>query len=301
MPSASRQLATLTRRYTNIITSDARNTLLLLIQAPILGLLMLLALGSNGLLTAAQLHATGFSPSPVGGGTVLLALVLGATYLGAGNAVREIVKERAILARERAAGLSAGAYLISKVIVLGVLTVVQSIILVLLGTARQGAIEEGAVLGSGKLELIVVASAAGIAAMALGLMISALVTNPDKALTILPVVLLAQFLLSGALFNVAGNPVLRPVSYVTSARWGFAASASTVDLRAMPSPVGCPADNDARSERSSSTSGPNCDAIRAHAAGTWLGDMIGVLVLTLLSLLTAWVWVRRVGRPRLAG
>jgi hypothetical protein len=133
--------------------------------------------------------------------------------------------------------------------------------------------------------------------MALGLMISALVANPDKALTVLPVVLLAQFLLSGALFNVASNPVLRPVSYVTSARWGFAAAASTVDLRAMPSPVGCPSDNGSRSERAS-TSGPNCDAAREHTAGRWLADMTGVLLLTVLALLIAWGFVRRIGRPR---
>jgi len=138
VPSASRQLVTLTSRYTNIIASDVKNTLLLFIQAPILGLLMLLALGQNGLRTSREIATEHLTPSSVGGATVLLAIVLGATYLGAGNAVREIVKERAILARERAAGLSSGAYLISKALVLGVLTIVQSIVLVDAGHGPAG-------------------------------------------------------------------------------------------------------------------------------------------------------------------
>ncbi|HKD96178.1 MAG TPA: ATP-binding cassette domain-containing protein, partial [Micromonosporaceae bacterium] len=287
VPSPARQLATLTRRYVNIIASDSRNTLLLLIQAPILGLLMLMALGSNGLMSVAQARANGVEPG-AGGSTVLLALVLGASYLGAGNAVKEIVKERAILARERAAGLSPGAYLLSKAIVLGILTIVQAIILVLLSTARQGGPGAGALLGSGKLELMIVASVTGLAAMALGLMISALVSNPDKALTILPVVLLAQFLLSGAFFNVSGNVVLQPLSYLTSARWGFAASASTADLPNLPGGRCPPAD---------STS-PNCDNFRHHAGGTWLVDNMLIVILGMLALFAAWLFVRRIGRPK---
>jgi ABC-type multidrug transport system ATPase subunit len=294
--SASRQLVTLTSRYTNIIASDAKNTLLLFIQAPVLGLLMLLALGHNGLLTANEIATRRLEPSNVGGATVLLAIVLGATYLGAGNAVREIVKERAILARERAAGLSSAAYLISKALVLGVLTIIQSIVLVLLGTASQGGLEHGAVLGDGKLELIVVASVTGLAAMGLGLMISSLVSNPDKALTILPVVLLAQFLLSGALFDVSSNAVLKPVSYVTSARWGFAAAASTAELKKLPPPNGCPGENGTRAIPGPRP--PSCDSSRDHTASAWFADLAWVIVLTFLPLLLAWVWIRRIGRPR---
>lgn len=293
VPSPTRQLNTLTRRYIDIIASDTRNTLLLLIQAPILGLLMLLALGKNGLAPGGQVAS--------GGSTVLLALILGASYLGAGNAVREIVKERPILARERAAGLSPGAYLWSKALVLGVLTVIQAIILVLLSTARQGGPGHGSFISSGKFELIIVASAAGLAAMALGLMISALVSNPDKALTILPVVLLAQFLLSGVFFNLSGSVVLQPLSYVTSARWGFAAAASTADLQGLaPRSCGKPivvAPNAPRVIRSEADD-PACDTFRKHSAPTWFFDNFMLFVLTIVPLAGAWVWVRRVGRPK---
>ena len=58
---------------------------------------------------------------------MLLILVIGACFIGAANSVRELVKERPIYARERAAGLSSGAYLLSKLIVLGVISGVQAL------------------------------------------------------------------------------------------------------------------------------------------------------------------------------
>ena len=66
---------------------------------------------------------------------VLLMLVICACLAGAASSVRELVKERSIYIRERAAGLSSGAYLSSKLLVLGVIVVVQSFVLVLIGLA----------------------------------------------------------------------------------------------------------------------------------------------------------------------
>jgi hypothetical protein len=70
--------------------------------------------------------------------------------------------------------------------------------------------------------------------MAFGLLISALVSNPDKALTLLPVLFLFQTLLAGPLFDLAHQPVLGPLSYATNTRWGFWAVASTADLQSLP-------------------------------------------------------------------
>ena len=76
----------------------------------------------------------------------LLLLVVCACLAGAASSVRELVKERTIYVRERAAGLSSGAYLSSKLLVLGVISVVQSVVLVLIGLAV------GLVLPSGPAE-----------------------------------------------------------------------------------------------------------------------------------------------------
>ena len=62
-------------------------------------------------------------------------MVICACLAGMASSVRELVKERSILTRERAAGLSSGAYLVSKLLVLGVISIVQSTLLVLLGVS----------------------------------------------------------------------------------------------------------------------------------------------------------------------
>ena len=72
---------------------------------------------------------SGLGPGPVrrplqnkDAGTILLILAVGACFAGAANSVRELIKERVIYERERAVGLSRSAYLMSKVIVLGLIT-----------------------------------------------------------------------------------------------------------------------------------------------------------------------------------
>jgi hypothetical protein len=165
-PHWAHQLSTLFRRFSSVVMADRRNTLMLFMQAPVLGLLMLAVLGSNDL-SAADHQARAKA------GSVLVALVLGATYLGASNSIREIVKEKPILTRERAIGLSPSAYILSKALLLGLLTIAQSAVLVFLGIVRQGGPGDGSVMSSGQLELFFVVSSAGLAAMALGLFISA--------------------------------------------------------------------------------------------------------------------------------
>lgn len=227
------QLSLLTRRYTRVIGGDRRNLTLLCLQPVVLGLLMLAALPAGELAApdAGEFRAVSRA------GLVLLVLVLGTTWIGASNAVREIAKELPIVRRERAAGLSSVAYVGSKCVVLGALTATQCTAMALIALARQGSHGSGAVLSSPLVELVVVAVMAGLAGMALGLLISALVATVDRAMTVLPVVLLLQLLLAlGAIFpDVVEKPGLKQASYIAGAQWGLSASASTVDLDRLQS------------------------------------------------------------------
>lgn len=216
-----RQFTTLVRRYVAVIGSDRRNLVLLLVQAPLLGLLLLWTM-------PADLMAPGVANA--GPRMVLLTLVLAATWLGGMNAIREIVKEYPIYRRERAIGLSIGAYVSSKVLVLTAITLVQTLVLVALATARQGGPVESILVHPAKVELAIGVVLAGLASMALCLMISAMVSSADKALSLLPLLLIPQLILSGPLFAIGTKPVLREVSYLASAHWGFAASAASMDL-----------------------------------------------------------------------
>ena len=92
------QLSTLCRRYMAVIASD-RVYLAFMVAMPIV-------LGAVIQVIPAPLGLKG--PNNQGAESLLLILVICACFAGAANAVRELVKERPIYSRERAAGLSAG-------------------------------------------------------------------------------------------------------------------------------------------------------------------------------------------------
>ena len=160
---------------------------------------------------------------------MLIALVLASIYLGASNSVREIAKERPLLRREQSFGLSAFAYLASKFVVLGAITIAQSTVLVAIATIGQGGPGDPALLPGGKLELIVLISLCGLGALSMGLLISALSRSSDRAMVVLPVVLFVQFMLAGVTFSTS-TPGMQQLSWLVTARWGFSGAASTMDL-----------------------------------------------------------------------
>jgi ABC-type multidrug transport system ATPase subunit len=291
------QFATMTRRSVAVLAGDRRNLALLLLQAPFLGVLMLLALPAGQLAPpddgAIRLAAKG--------GLVLLILVLGVTWLGASNAAREIVKELPIFRRERAVGLSISAYLASKVVVLSAITVFQAVVLVLLATARQGGPVDAVVLGSPRLELIAAVALAGLAAMSLGLLVSALATRLDRAMTVLPVLIIVEMILAmGGVFpEVVRQPVLKQLTYVAGTQWGFSAAASTTGLSDLE-----PLNGLAEAVPTVDLSRPAvaaegiAAALRGqprwdHGLEAWGTSMLALLALTVAGILAAGLALRR--------
>ena len=130
------QLSTLIRRYLAVIASDRNYVGVIALLPVILGALIRAIPDPGGLTGTSNGNAI----------QVLLILVMGACLIGVANAVRELVKERSIYHRERAAGLSAGAYLASKLTVLGLITALQAVVLVLIGVAGRPLPRHGAVL-----------------------------------------------------------------------------------------------------------------------------------------------------------
>jgi ABC transport system ATP-binding/permease protein len=266
-PASRNKLAhtvTLSRRYLAVITSD-RLYLGILAGLPIaLGLLVRVIPAPMGLAGTNNVDAS----------SLLLVLSVGACLSGAANAIWEIVKERSIYSRERAAGLSAGAYLISKLLVLGVVSGLQAIVLVLIGLTGRPLPAHGAILTNLPLaELVLAMFALGVASMTLGLLLSAVVDTSDKAMPLLVVVVMFQVVLSGGIFGLHGKVGLEELSWVSPSRWGFAASASTVNLNTLMPPTGA---------------GSGTDPLWNHTAGTWLIDMAALLLLAAAFALITW-------------
>jgi len=164
--------------------------------------------------------------------TIFLIMVLCACFMGMSNSVREIVKERAIYQRERAIGLSRGAYVGSKVLVLFLITVVQSIPFTVIALAGRQPPSHLA-LGNTLLECMLAVFIVGFASGMVGLVISALVDNADKTMPLMVLITMVQLVFSAGIVPVTGKAGLEQVAYVSPARWGFAALASDADFNVI--------------------------------------------------------------------
>jgi ABC-type multidrug transport system ATPase subunit len=278
---ALRQLGTLTRRYVRVIASDRGYLIFMGLLPIILGGLIYYVGNKYGLLGT---QAPGFKPNgslTPSGNIVLLMLTICACLTGAALSIRELVKERPIYMRERAAGLSSGAYLTSKLLVLGVISIVQSLVLVLLGLAFWPLPKSGSFLTHAPLaELLVGIAVLSLTAMCLGLLVSALVSTSEKAMPFLVLVVMVQVILSG------GVPVglYFPITAIAPARWGFGAVASTANLN-LTSPV----------------NQGTIDKLWEHNQSQWLNDMGVMIGLGLLFVLLTWFLLRRMGPRRRKG
>jgi ABC-type multidrug transport system ATPase subunit len=265
------QLSTLCRRYLAVIASERSYLAVLAILPLVLGGMIRAWPSEQGL--AGPLHE---NADAIG---ILLILVISAVFVGMASAVRELVKERAIYRRERAAGLSAGIYLFSKTLILSVITGLQAMLLAVIGVVGRQMPARGALMPP-LLELMLATAGLAIASMALGLLVSAMVSTSEKTMPLLVLLALAQVILCGGLVALPGTIGLEQLSWLAPSRWGLAATASTIDLNNLQPPV----------------PGESPDSLWDHTARTWLMDM-GVLVgLGLAFLIIAWWRLERL-RP----
>ena len=256
------QMLTLTRRYSAVISSD-RGFLYLLIGV---------VLGLGALVRAFPLPNGGFiGPNNAEAQSALLILVLCACFSGALNAIREIVKERPIYARERGTGLSAGAYLASKVIVLGVISAFQAILLVAIGLIGKKFPSKGSALPIPILEIAIAIALVAVVSMVIGLFTSSMVSTAERAMPLVFLLVMIQVVTTGGIFAIHGTAGLEQNAWFTPSRWGFAAAASTVDLNVI------------------APKGSTIDPLWNHTSHAWLMD-IGAMVALLLfySVLTWW-------------
>jgi len=201
-----------------------------------LGILALVVPGSNGFGPHPP-WALGEQPSSEPG-QLLVLLVFGACLMGASLSVRDLVGERPIFARERSAGVAPSAYLISKLVVFGFASLMQSVILVSIVLVAKPRPGHGAVLPSGSLELMIDIALVAGCSMAVGLVLSSLARSPEQVMPLLVVVTMMQLVMSGGLVPVTGRAGLAQLAAIFPARWGYAAGASTIDLRTLLAPLG---------------------------------------------------------------
>ena len=223
------QASTVARRQLPLLLADRGHFLFLAVLPFILGTLALLVPGEVGLGVANP--RGGAADEPV---QIVFLLSISAIFMGTALTIRDLVGERTIFRREQAVGLSATAYLLAKIVVYCVTAAAQTAILTTIVVVGKGAPTRGAVvLGNPILELYLTLAATAAVAAVMGLAISAAAKSQDQILPMLVISVMLSIVFCGGMIPVTGRLVLEQVSWAIPARWGFAATASTTDLRTI--------------------------------------------------------------------
>lgn len=197
-----RQTALLTSRYIRITLADKPALLMMLGQCVLVAMSLIILFGD-------------ISPddSYLKSRSLLFLLGVSCFWFGCNNSAKEIVKESTIFTRERDVNLMEASYYASKAILLGGVTAMQVLLLFVFtkwGTGLSGS-------SPGQFMMLATLGATGVT---LGLLVSALSKNADVAATVVPMVLIPQIVLAGAIVKVEKIAELLAASFVTN-YWGY--------------------------------------------------------------------------------
>ena len=214
-----KQFALLSFRYLELLRNDRTNLLVLLLQAPVVAVLLTLLI--QFLLKPVFIHP--LSPTAQ---ELLFILSFVATFFGSNNAAREIVKEIHIYRREHMVNLGIIPYVCSKVVILGILSLLQCAILVIAVDIISPF--PHTVLLPPLLEIYISLALTSL----VGLMISSLTENSDQANSLIPLLLILQLLFSGVIFKLTG--FARLIGALFTIRWSMIAMGSSVGFTWLP-------------------------------------------------------------------
>ncbi|MGQ9572753.1 MAG: FHA domain-containing protein [Dehalococcoidia bacterium] len=222
--SALGQFWILCQRYLEIIWRDRKTAALLLLIAPILGALDFLVWDRN-LFDPVSGKATQVI-------TMLFMVTLITILVGTITSVREIVKEDAIYRRERMVSLQVVPYVTSKIAV-GLLFALYSAA-VLFGF-KLAAVNFSHLETADLARFFVPFLLGTFSGLLWGLLVSALAPSEDRAMLLVILVLVPQFVFSGGMVPVSDlGTAGQTVGLLTSTRWELGALATAAQVKTGP-------------------------------------------------------------------
>ena len=214
------QMMILIIRYMELIKNDLQRLLLLFTQPILIALLLSIVANENVFCLFDDTQSILFSLSCAG------------IWIGLFNSIQEICKERAILKREYMGNLKLSYYTVSKFFVQTLLGAVQALLMTAIFSTTVGHAAEGIMRSDPFLENFITIWLTIEASMAIGFVISALVKNGDRAMTMAPFVLIVQLLFSGILFKLQG--LGSKIAYFTVSKWSVESLGSIAVLNDLP-------------------------------------------------------------------
>lgn len=198
--NAFHQFRWLTQRYFKIKLSNNKNLLLMIFQ-PILIALLIISVFKE-LITEVG----------AGNNGILFLMAIAAIWFGVSNAAKELVSEKAIFKRERMFNLTLNPYIISKLMVLSIISLFQILIFLCLLFFFYSDLESFA-------STLIFLMLISVASIQFGLLLSAFSKTSEEVMSILPIALMPQIILAGILQPIE-NGITSFLSTLTLGRWG---------------------------------------------------------------------------------
>ena len=225
--------------------------------------LAVLAAGGDGLRKAA---GGGGSPT-----AALSFLVTVCVLTGQALTYSDVVTEAGVIRRECRTGCRPVCVILAKWLVFSVVAIVQAVVVTVVFVAFCGA-PQFSVAAGGAGDLFAGLAATSVAAVSVGLLVSAGAARLEQAVGLATGAVIVQVALNGVTIGLSS--VADWFSYLVPSRWGMGALASSTDLRTLVAPpsavAGAPA-----------PAGPRPDRLWTHSLSWWLAD------LTVLGLFSA--------------
>lgn len=225
--SILKQIKTLASRYVRVISSDRFYLALLTLIPMIIGVISYAAGSSYGF-GPGTVTKSGFNYNPFAQGTILV-LILGSIFVGLSTSIQEIVKESAVRKREQSVGIRSRTYVISKVLVLGVIVILQILVFTFIVLFNRPMPNAGLLLSNSRLEITLICMSLGICSMLLGLLISAFLSSSEQAMPTLVGMTMVQVVLSGAL-PLETKGIINQISMTVPSYWATNALSASVDI-----------------------------------------------------------------------
>ncbi len=162
-----------------------------------------------------------------------MALTCVCLWNGCFNSIQSVCRERAIVKREHRSGMHIFSYISAHMIYQAVLCLAQCVITI--AVCHYSGVHfptEGFITSSFYLDILITLFLITYAADMLSLMISCIVKNTTDAMTVMPLVLIVQLVLSGSLFSV--DDKIKPLTDLTIARWGIRCLCTQANYNSLP-------------------------------------------------------------------
>ncbi|OBF94396.1 ABC transporter ATP-binding protein [Mycobacterium sp. 852002-51163_SCH5372311] len=234
-----RQFSTIARRQVRLIVSDRGYTIFLAILPFVMGGLSLSVKGPKPGLGPADPKLAPTQPQ-----YIMVLLIIGAVFMGTALTIRDLVGERPIFKREQAVGLSTTAYLLAKAAVFCAFATAQAAIATAIVRWGKGAPTQPALFfGNSTLALFFTVAGTCVASAMFGLLLSAIAQSNEQIMPLLVVSLMSQLVLCGGMIPVYQRTGLEQLAWITPGRWGYAAGASSIEIKALVNVPQIPTDD----------------------------------------------------------